>query len=178
MLINKLYALTTFVFEFGVADGPLYWIEDVPLFRSVSITNPIDADTILPCNLLALPLINCGTLVTLIEPVLFGNKFGITDVPFSMIFNTIPNKLPTLLISVREPLSPVDTSFVPLTLIDADVFPINVGIEPVPFVIMFFTLPYEELTLPVNDVTFCEPSPNDWVTDVIWSGVGIWLLNP
>ena len=92
---------------------------------------------------------------------MFGNKFGITDVPFSMIFNTIPNKLPTLLISVREPLSPVDTSFVPLTLIDADVFPINVGIEPVPFVIMFFTLPYEELTLPVNDVTFCEPSPND-----------------
>ena len=99
LLINKSYANVTFAFVFGVAAGALYWIEDVPLFRSVSITNAIDAEAILACNLGALPLINCGTSVTLIDEDVFATNAGITDVPFSIMFNTIPNEEPTLLTS-------------------------------------------------------------------------------
>jgi hypothetical protein len=143
LLTNKLYAefIFTFVFAIGYVDG-LNPIELVPLLNKTSITKDKDDDINLPCNLPdALPLINCGVLVTLILADVFDIIVGRTDVPFSITLNIKSNPLAILLVSKDDADIACLIGFAFVTFKDDDVFVTNVGNTLNPFLTTFTTVP-------------------------------------
>ena len=138
-----MYAEFIFVFELalGYVDG-LYVIELIPLFNNTSITKDKDDDINLPCNLpAALPLINCGVLVTLILADVFDIIVGRTDVPFSITFNIKSNPLAILLVSNDDADIACLIGFEFVTFNDDYVFATNVGNTLYQFLTTFTTVP-------------------------------------
>ena len=105
--------------------------------------------------------VNWVILVALTNPIVFLTKYGIEPVPFSTISNTTSKLLLDAVINVDGIIDAVvyDVKFVLLTLLSA--FVTIVGIEPVPFSIIFNTT---SNPLP----TFIMSEADAVIDDVIW----------
>ena len=121
----------------------------------------------------------CGVSVNLTKPFVFLTKLGVEPVPNSMISKILLNELLLFVIKLLE-IVVDETNWVSfVTFIDADAFVVIVGIEPVPFAIIFVTISNPVVTLPISafagvtDDVICVPPNTFTPLFVFFTIVGI-----